>query len=268
MSGAAGVMNEPASPAVTRESSAFLPKEHGSWSLALEPLALGLLVAPSLGGAALALAAISGFFARRPAKAVLVPGSIARPGAPVAFALLTLCAASGLIEAALLGGFRSLWALLLAAPFGVLFLFFDFRQEARAVAAELAGASAFSLLPAALASLAGWNPRSALALAAVMCARSVPTVIALRCAVRIGKGRAAGRLAPAAAASAALALLIALAWLSLAPWVPAGLAMLLVVRWMVLARLRPAALTARALGMTEAAIGVVYVAGAALAYRL
>ena len=39
-----------------------LPKEHGSWSLALEPVAFGLLVAPSAAGAALALAAGLGFF--------------------------------------------------------------------------------------------------------------------------------------------------------------------------------------------------------------
>lgn len=49
----------------------FLPKEHGSWSLALEPLALGLLVAPSLAGGALAGAVLAGFFARRPLKAAL-----------------------------------------------------------------------------------------------------------------------------------------------------------------------------------------------------
>src|ERR1017187_2204793 len=48
-----------------------LPKEHGSWSLALEPVAFGLLVAPSASGAGLALAAVSGFFLRRPMKLLL-----------------------------------------------------------------------------------------------------------------------------------------------------------------------------------------------------
>src|SRR6516162_7239992 len=45
-----------------------LPKEHGSWSLALEPVALGLFVAPSAGGGALAVAAMAGFLMRRPLK--------------------------------------------------------------------------------------------------------------------------------------------------------------------------------------------------------
>jgi hypothetical protein len=49
----------------------ILPKEHGSWSLALEPLALGLLAAPSLAGGPLAIAAIAGFFLRRPLKILL-----------------------------------------------------------------------------------------------------------------------------------------------------------------------------------------------------
>ena len=55
-----------------------LPKEHGSWSLALEPVAFGLLVAPSAAGAALALAAVSGFFLRRPLKFALAAKSDSR----------------------------------------------------------------------------------------------------------------------------------------------------------------------------------------------
>src|SRR3974377_1668220 len=46
----------------------ILPREHGSWSLALEPVAFGMLAAPSTPGLALAAAAISGLFLRRPLK--------------------------------------------------------------------------------------------------------------------------------------------------------------------------------------------------------
>ncbi|HQY06456.1 MAG TPA: YwiC-like family protein, partial [Lacunisphaera sp.] len=56
----------------------FLPKEHGSWSLALEPLALGLLLAPSAAGGALLAAALAGFFARRPLKTALTAPASAR----------------------------------------------------------------------------------------------------------------------------------------------------------------------------------------------
>jgi hypothetical protein len=55
-----------------------LPREHGSWSLALEPLALGLLVAPSAPGGCLAVATLAGFLARRPLKIALRERDVAR----------------------------------------------------------------------------------------------------------------------------------------------------------------------------------------------
>jgi YwiC-like protein len=46
--------------------------EHGAWGLTLEPLLLGLLVAPSWPGLALALAAFTAFLVRTPLEVVLV----------------------------------------------------------------------------------------------------------------------------------------------------------------------------------------------------
>jgi hypothetical protein len=46
---------------MARWRDVILPKEHGSWSLALEPIALGLLVAPSWAGGSLAVAVLAGF---------------------------------------------------------------------------------------------------------------------------------------------------------------------------------------------------------------
>jgi hypothetical protein len=45
---------EPANSRVRRIVRLILPRAHGSWSLALEPLTLGLLAAPSAAGGALA----------------------------------------------------------------------------------------------------------------------------------------------------------------------------------------------------------------------
>src|SRR5919107_5545462 len=47
-----------------------LPTEHGGWGITLEPVVLGLLVAPSLAGAGLALATVGAFLARHPFKIV------------------------------------------------------------------------------------------------------------------------------------------------------------------------------------------------------
>jgi len=49
-----------------------LPDDHGGWSPSAEPALLGLLVAPSWAGAALAVAAVVAFVARTPLKLMLV----------------------------------------------------------------------------------------------------------------------------------------------------------------------------------------------------
>jgi hypothetical protein len=168
----------------------------------------------------------------------------------------------------MIGGLFSLWPLLLAAPTGALFLFFDLRRNTRAFASEIAGAATFSAVPAALAVLRGWPTRPALALAAIMCARAIPTVVTIRYAVRVAKGQSMRSAAPVVASIAGLALVAALTLGSLAPRAVFGLALLLLARAVVLTCLKPATLTPRALGLTEAVIGAVFVAGTALAYRL
>ena len=49
-----------------------IPSEHGGWSLTLEPALLGLIVAPSMAGAALGAAALVAFVLRTPLKLVFV----------------------------------------------------------------------------------------------------------------------------------------------------------------------------------------------------
>ena len=47
--------------------SVALPTEHGGWGFLLEPVLLGLLLAPSPAGVLLALAGLATFLARHPA---------------------------------------------------------------------------------------------------------------------------------------------------------------------------------------------------------
>ncbi len=181
----------------TPAAPVFLPKEHGSWSLALEPLALGLLVAPSYGGTALATAALAGFFARRPLKAALVPDPIDhRRAARESLVMLSALAVTGLFEAIVLGGPAALWPLLLAVAPGGLFVYFDAQNNSRAAAAELAGSAAFALVPAALATFAGWSAPAALALTVIALARSIPTILAIRTYLRLNKQQPAGVFLP------------------------------------------------------------------------
>ena len=246
----------------------LLPKEHGSWSLAFEPVALGLLVAPSWAGGALALAAAAGFFLRRPLKlALTLPDNDPRRAAARPWvAILLLAAVTGLAGAARLGGFAALWPLLLAAPCGLLFVWFDLRQGMREAEAELAGSAAFAVLTAAFATVAGWSGPVALALAAVMLARSVPTVVSVRTYLRLGKGRAASPWPALAVATGALGLIATLAHRDLVPTAAVAVAAALALRtaWLVTG-LRPD-WPAKRVGILEAVLGVAMLVVLTVAY--
>ena len=248
----------------------LLPKEHGSWSLAFEPVVLALLVAPSVAGAALALAAGAGFFTRRPLKLALTlpPADPRRSPARTAAILLALLAGAALASAAVLGSIRLLWPLLLAAPFGALFLWFDLRNAMREAEGELAGSAAFALLPAAGATLAGWPAPAALALAALALARSVPTVVTVRAYLRRGKGEPMSALPSLAAVSVAFALVLFLARQGLVPAVAVAVSAMLWVRtgWL-LSGLRPD-WPARKVGIMEAVLGVIQIGILTTAYHL
>jgi hypothetical protein len=255
--------------AATPAGQVFLPKEHGSWSLALEPLALGLLVAPSYGGMALATAALAGFFARRPFKAALASGTTAHhPAASKALAMLAGLVVTGLLEAAVIGGPVALWPLVIAAPLGGLFVYFDSQNESRAAAAELASSAAFALLPATIATLAGWSTPAALALTAIALARSIPTILTVRTCLRLNKQQATGVRSPLLAGGLAVAGLGFLAVQHLVPWLAAGLAALLLLRTVLfVSPLRPI-WPAKRIGKMEAILGGLRTVATALAYHL
>ncbi len=248
----------------------LLPKEHGSWSLAFEPVALFLLVAPSAAGGLLALATAAGFFTRRPLKlAVTLSASDPRRAGARNWAIgLALATLLLLIATAYLGGVTALWPLLLAAPCGALFLWFDLRQAMREAEAELAGSIAFALLPAAGATLAGWPAAAALALAGLSLARNVPTVLTLRACLRRGKGQPAGVLPPLAVGLGALALTAGLAGRSLVPVAAVVLSAAFLIRtlWL-LSAFRPD-WPARRLGIMEAVLGAVHLLGLTVAYHV
>jgi hypothetical protein len=246
----------------------LLPKEHGSWSLAFEPVGLALLVAPSGAGAALAAAVAAGFFTRRPLKlACTLPAADPRRATAGWLAVVgTTLTGAALLGCAILGGWRDLWPLLLAVPFGAAFLWFDLRNEMREAEAELAGSIAFALTPAAFAILAGWTPAPALALAGLTLARSVPTVLVVRTYLRLGKGQPAGVLTSLIGSTLALLVVAALGWARLVPFAAVALGLVFWLRgcWLVTA-FRPA-WTARRVGLLEAVLGALQVGVLAVVY--
>jgi hypothetical protein len=242
------------------------PREHGSWSLALEPVALGLIAAPSIGGAWLALAVVAGFFARRPLRISVTETREERRA--VARAALALCGGVALAAVGAACGWSGwgwLAALLPVLAGGAIFLCHDLRNDGRDVVAELAGAMAFACLPAAFAVLAGWNAGGAAALAGVMVARAVPTVVLVRALVR---GRKNGETKFGIPLGASGVACLGLGGLALAGVVPAIVAIggaLLFARVFVYRGQRH--LAARTIGVVEAVLGVVFVVGVGIGWR-
>lgn len=275
-------------PSPTTFRALVLPREHGSWSLAFEPVALGLLVAPSPAGAWLALAVAAAFFVRRPLKlALTLPAPDARRAAAWRWVAIFGVAALGtftvstnvlnpqqtgtLLREHVLNteqsGWSPLWPLLLALPCGIAFLWFDLRGEMREAEAELAGSAAFACVPATLATLAGWSASFALALTALALARSLPTVLVVRAFLRRAKGQPAGLATAALITFAALAVVLTLGALHHVPFLAVPVAFVFFARslWL-LSPLAPD-WPARRVGLLEAILGAVALATLAWAYR-
>lgn len=243
----------------------MLPREHGSWSLALEPVALGLLAAPSAAGALLGLAAAATFLARRPAQfAAGRFGPTQHAKALTPLALLAGSAAVATAGAGWLGGWSALAPLLAALVPAALFAHFDARGEARATAAELAGCATFAFVPVACAMLAGRGLGPALTLGALSLCRAAPAVLVVRTFLRRRRGQ------PAPAAPAVALSFVAtgvIAWLALAESTSdaaLGVGVLFLARAVWLLGPRPPALRATQLGVLEAALGVAFVLAAGL----
>lgn len=247
--------------AVLVDKSVFLPKEHGSWSLAFEPVLLGLLLAPSWAGAAFATAVAAGFFARRPLKAVFVALSATdRRATRAVLALWAALALVGLVEAAILGGLRPLWPVVLIVPFGLFFARYDALNQARATVAELAGSAAFSVVPAVMALLAGQTVLAALVLVVLALARGTPAVLAVRSYLRSAKGGPPRPWPALIASGLACAALVALTGAGLLPGTAVVLGFLLFARTIWLAGPWRPVWPARRIGQLEAGLGVLYIA--------
>lgn len=135
----------------------LLPPEHGAWFMLGLPLALGLLLRPSLAGSCLGLAALALLLAR-PTLRRLLGGQ----RDPAQFrALLVLGGSAGALG--LLAGhfsdFRFLIPLACVLPLALFALRADAGRAVRNLAVELAAQGAFAGLAAALV-LAGGGPLS------------------------------------------------------------------------------------------------------------
>jgi len=161
--------------------SVAVPSEHGGWGLTLEPVVLGLALAPSAAGVALGLAGLAAFLLRTPLKLAFVDHRRGRSLPRTALAR-RVAAGEGIAVVAL-AACALAWAgpswlvpVALATPLVAVELWFDVRSRSRRLAPELCGAVGMGALAAAVA-LAGGAPAVVAAVAWVLlAARSVTAI--------------------------------------------------------------------------------------------
>jgi len=212
-----------------------LPNEHGAWAFLAEPVALGLLVAGSITGLLLALAATAGFLARRPLLLMVADRREGRrhPRTSAAEGMLALCTTAGAtaLVAALLRAPRPvLLTLLPAAPAALLAIRLDLDRRSRQLTTELAGALSLSLVAPAILLAGGRSTGAALGLWAVLAVRIVTSIFYVRARLRLERGVPAGVATALAVHGGGLLLTLGLAALGLAPRLAAGAVLLLGLR--------------------------------------
>ncbi len=179
-----------------RLASVALPTEHGGWSLTLEPVALGLIVAPSAAGFLLGVAALLAFLLRAPLRVVLVDARRSRR-LPRTRTAARLAVAEAVVLGAVLFGAAVLadaafWVpLVLAAPFVVVALAFDAASRSRRAPAEIAGSVGIAAVAAAIALAAGEPGSLASGLWLIAAGRAVAAIAFVRVQVRRIKGQEA-----------------------------------------------------------------------------
>ncbi len=259
-------MPRPSRPDPVSLAAIALPAEHGGWGLLGEPILLGLLLAPSPAGAALAAASIAAFLLHNPAKVLLAdvrrraryPRTAVAARVAVAYAVVAVIGLA--VAAALATG--PFWApLVLAAPVAVIQLAYGARNRGRDLVAEIAGGVALAASAPAILLAGGGPAETAAIVGGLLAARAAGSIIYIRARLRRDRGHAASPGGPLLVHAAALVGASLLARTGLLPWTAAAAFLLLLARaawglspWHRVVRPRTVGFQEMAFGMASAAL--------------
>ncbi|HVT44922.1 MAG TPA: YwiC-like family protein [Thermoanaerobaculia bacterium] len=251
----------------------LLPAEHGSWGFVLEPLLLGLLVAPSRAGLAIALGVLALFLARQPLK-LAAADRLRRTFHPRTAlslrwgSLLGLTAAALFCVAAITTRPYFLIPLVAAAPIILVQFLHDIRREGRALVAEVAGATAAGAAASAIAIAGAAAPSIAAALWALLALRAIPSILYVRTRLRLERGQAPSLITPVAAHLLAIMIATTLWRVGVAPPLAIAAFVILFLRCAIgLSPIRRRA-PAKQIGIAELVYGAVMILLTGIGYRL
>jgi hypothetical protein len=250
-----------------------LPPEHGAWGFLLEPIVLGLLVAPSLAGWSLALAVAGAFLIRHPLKLAFTDRQRGKRYARTALAERVIVfygalAVAGLALAVALAGWEIVLPLIMALPLVLAMLASTVQNRGRDLIPELAGASALAVTASGIALAGDASARTAFALWVILTARDLPSILYVRARLRLEKDKPFSWTLVILANVIAVMTVLALVWLDFAPLL--ALLALTVLFARALYGLSPYRRRVRmqTIGLLEMAYGLVVVIATALGYAL
>lgn len=259
-----------AAPGVPWRSVA-LPVEHGAWSFLLEPVILGLVLAPTASGLCLALAALSAFLTRHPLRLAVMDR---RKGARYRRTVLTERIALGYAVLAL--GFAAAAFVLAAGPFisPILFaaplalgaLALDLTARGRDLVGELLGSVALGASATAIV-LAGSGPAVVAWMAWLLLAlRAVTAILYVRARLQHERAGGAPVFSVIALHTLTLAAVRGLVVIGSAPWLVTPAFTLLLLR--ALGLLTPAkGVRAQVIGVQEVLFGITTLVLLAVGFR-
>lgn len=183
-------------PLSTRKTirTVALPAEHGGWGFLLEPLLLGLLVAPSWLGGLLSLTALSMFLIHQPLRTVIkdrmkgvrLPRTIWGERFLLGYGVLALLTLGVVL---LNADPIFLLPVAVAHPLVLAQLYYDVRSESRELLPEICGGLALGAMAPAIALVDGWELGTALLLWIPLAARAVSSIVYVRARLRLQKDK-------------------------------------------------------------------------------
>ena len=202
--------------------SVALPVEHGVWAFLFEPLAVGLMIAPSIAALWLSLFVFGIFLIRQPLKFLFADWQLGRRLPRTDLALRFVLFFGAIAIAGLLGSLffappESFIPFVAVAPLIVYLIVKDAARQTRQLLPELIAIFVLASPVPSLALAAGWSSLAATSLWAIMLARSIPSVLYVRNRLRLEKGNEFSRFTPISAHLLALILVGGLAFYGLSP---------------------------------------------------